>query len=153
VVVRPARWADDGPRCAAIVRGLPDYFTDNVPAEVERDGAAHPAWVVEAGIGVIGFAIVERRSDSVAEVLWIAVDAVHRGRGAGLRLLGHVLTELSRDGVRVVEAKTLAPTSDYAPYVATRAFWQRMGFIHLDTVDPYPGWKPGNPCAIYVAPL
>ncbi len=24
---------------------------------------------------------------------------------------------------------------------------------HLETVDPYPQWEPGNPCAIYVKAL
>ena len=31
---------------------------------------------------------------------------------------------------------------------ATRAFWLARGFIQLDTIDPLPGWPPGNPAAI-----
>jgi hypothetical protein len=42
---------------------------------------------------------------------------------------------------------------DTAPYEATRAFWERNGFVHVDTIDPLPGWEPGNPAAIYVAAL
>jgi hypothetical protein len=42
---------------------------------------------------------------------------------------------------------------DRGPYEATRAFWERNGFIHVDTIDPLPGWEPGNPAAIYVAAL
>jgi hypothetical protein len=52
-----------------------------------------------------------------------------------------------------VEAKTLDRSSGYRPYEATRAFWERNGFIHVDTIDPLPGWPPGNPAAIYVAAL
>jgi hypothetical protein len=52
-----------------------------------------------------------------------------------------------------VEAKTLDRSSGYRPYEATRAFWERNGFVHVDTIDPLPGWKPGNPAAIYVAAL
>jgi len=52
-----------------------------------------------------------------------------------------------------VEAKTLDSSSGYRPYEATRAFWERNGFIHVDTIDPLPGWEPGNPAAIYVAAL
>jgi len=50
-------------------------------------------------------------------------------------------------------AKTLAPDVEYAPYEATRRFYEKKGFIHLETIDPYPGWDPGNPCAIYVRVL
>jgi hypothetical protein len=42
---------------------------------------------------------------------------------------------------------------DRDPYGATRAFWERNDFIHVDTIDPLPGWEPGNPAAIYVAAL
>ena len=52
-----------------------------------------------------------------------------------------------------LEAKTLDRSSGYRPYEATRAFWERNGFIHVDTIDPLPGWPPGNPAAIYVAAL
>jgi hypothetical protein len=52
-----------------------------------------------------------------------------------------------------VEAKTLDRSSGYRPYEATRVFWERNGFVHVDTIDPLPGWKAGNPAAIYVAAL
>jgi hypothetical protein len=57
------------------------------------------------------------------------------------------------DGISVVEAKTLDRSSGYRPYEATRAFWERNGFVHVDTIDPLPGWEPGNPAAIYLAAL
>jgi GNAT superfamily N-acetyltransferase len=76
-----------------------------------------------------------------------------RGRGHGTTLLGHVLDHLAASGISVVEAKTLDSSSGYRPYEATRAFWERNGFIHVDTIDPLPGWEPGNPAAIYVAAL
>jgi hypothetical protein len=34
-----------------------------------------------------------------------------------------------------------------------RAFWGRRGFVQVDTIDPLPGWQPGNPSAIYIAAL
>ena len=42
-------------------------------------------------------------------------------------------------------------SSGYRPYEATWAFWECSGFIQIDTIDPLPGWQPGNPAAIYVA--
>jgi ribosomal protein S18 acetylase RimI-like enzyme len=96
---------------------------------------------------------VARKSSAAAEILWIAVDPGSRGRGYGNQLLGHVLGRLAADGISVVEAKTLDPSSDYQPYEATRAFWEHNGFVHIDSIDPLPGWQPGNPAAIYVAAL
>jgi len=63
------------------------------------------------------------------------------------------LDELSADGVQIVEVKTLDPSAAYAPYDATRAFWLARGFIQLDTIDPLPGWPPGNPAAILAVAL
>ena len=143
--------ARDAPAAAAIIRGLPDYFTDDVPAKAVRDAASHEAWAVTDSGTVAGFAVAARKSPGGAEILWIAVDAARRGRGHGTALLGHVLDDLAAAGVSVVEAKTLDRSSGYRPYEATRAFWERNGFIHVDTIDPLPGWPPGNPAAIYVA--
>src|SRR5690242_8186589 len=145
--------AGDAPAVTAIIRGLPDYFTDDVPAKAERDAADHEAWVITDSGTVAGFAIAARKSPGGAEILWIAVDAARRGHGQGTRLLGHVLDDLAAAGVSVVEAKTLDASSGYQPYEATRAFWERNGFVQVDTIDPLPGWQPGNPAAIYVAAL
>ncbi len=145
--------AGDAPAAAAIIRGLPDYFTDDVPDKAERDAASHEAWVITDSGTVVGIAIAARKSPAGAEILWIAVDAARRGRGHGTALLGHVLSHLTAAGISVVEAKTLDQSSGYRPYEATRAFWERNGFVHVDTIDPLPGWPPGNPAAIYVAAL
>jgi hypothetical protein len=32
-------------------------------------------------------------------------------------------------------------------------FWLACGFIQLDTIDPLPGWPPGNPAAILAVAL
>jgi GNAT superfamily N-acetyltransferase len=145
--------AGDAPAVAAIIRGLPDYFTDDVPGKAERDATSHEAWVMTDAGTVAGFAIAARRPPAGAEILWMAVDAARRGRGHGTTLLGYVLDSLAAAGISVVEAKTLDHSSGYRPYEATRAFWERNGFVHIDTIDPLPGWQPGNPAAIYVVAL
>lgn len=52
-----------------------------------------------------------------------------------------------------IEVKTLDGSSGYEPDIGTRAFWEHMGFVQIDCIDPLPGWQPGNPSAIYVLPL
>lgn len=147
--------AADAPACQAIVRGLPEYFTDDVADTVAHDLEAHGGWVVEGrdGADLVGFAIVERRSRRAAEVLWAAVRSERRNGGVGSSLLQRVLADLAADGVAVVEAKTLDAASGYEPYIATRAFWERHGFVQVDTIDPLPGWETGNPSAIYICAL
>ena len=145
--------AQDVVTCVAIINGLPDFFTDDVPDKVRSDLRDHGGWVIEDADGVAGFVIVERRGERAAEILWAAVAADRRGAGLGTRLVDHVLDELGADGVQIVEVKTLDPSADYAPYDATRAFWLARGFVQLDTIDPLPGWPPGNPAAILAAAL
>jgi GNAT superfamily N-acetyltransferase len=145
--------AGDIPAAVALVQRSPDFFTSDVPDKIQQDAADHDAWVIEDSGVLLGFAIVARKSARASEILWIAVDAVHRGRGHGTLLLGHVLEVLATSGTSVVEAKTLDASSGYEPYEATRAFWERNGFVQIDTIDPLPDWQPGNPAAIYVAAI
>ena len=145
--------AADVAAAAAIAAGLPDYFTADVPGKIEIDAARHGGWVVTADEAVAGFAIVARKSAHSAEILWMAVDATRRGRGYGTTLVGHVLDELRREGISVVEVKTLDRSASYEPYEATRGFWEGNGFVQVDSVDPWPDWQPGSPAAIYVAAL
>jgi GNAT superfamily N-acetyltransferase len=150
--VRPFA-AEDAAAAVAIIEGLPDYFTEDVPAKVRDDVGTHDAWVLTDSGTVAGLAVVARKSPGGAEVLWMAVEAGHRGRGYGTQLLRHVLGCLATAGISVVEAKTLDASSGYEPYEATRAFWERNGFVHIDTIDPLPDWPPGNPAAIYAAAI
>ncbi|KAA8939176.1 GNAT family N-acetyltransferase, partial [Mycobacterium sp.] len=144
---------DDVVGCVAIVRDLPDYFTKDVPARVTVDLADHYGWVATDTRGVVGFTVIDRRSERTAEILWMAVRNISRGAGIGTALLDHVLGELGDEGLQLVEVKTLDAAADYAPYVATRAFWERRGFIQIDTIDPMPGWQSGDPAAVCVAAL
>lgn len=139
--------------CAAIVRGSPDYFTDDVPQKVTADLREHSGWVITDDNNLAGFVVVDRRSACAAEVLWMAVQTSLRGSGIGTFLLDHVLNVLAESGAQVVQAKTLDASAGYEPYQATRRFWNRHGFVQIDTIDPLPGWQPGNPAAILVAAL
>jgi GNAT superfamily N-acetyltransferase len=145
--------ADDASACAGIVAGLPDFFTADVADKVCRDLAAQDSWVIAEAASVAGYAVVERRGSAAAEILWAAVSAMRRNHGIGTALIEHVLDELRDGGTQVVEVKTLDPTAGYPPYAATYAFWRARGFVHVDTIDPLPGWEPGNPCAVLIAAL
>lgn len=153
ISVRPARPTDrDG--CVAVLGQLPDYFTPDTHDQLRRGFEAAEAWVaVDAGDGVVGFVVVERRFEATAEITFAAVRRDHHGRGLGTALVDRALGALARDGVAVVEVKTLDASAGYPPYEATRAFWARRGFRQIDRIDPLPGWPPGNPAALYAAAL
>ena len=145
--------AQDIPAIAAIVVSLPEYFTEDVATQVGRDSAGHDAWVLADSDEIAGFTVAQRKSAGGAEILWMAVDPGQRGHGHGTVLLNHVLDDLAGTGILLVEVKTLDRSAGYPPYEATRAFWERRGFVQVDTIDPLPGWEPGNPAAIYIAAL
>ncbi len=135
------------------MRGLPDFFTEDVPETVRRDLDTNPAWVVVDDTGtVVGFAVVKETTVRSAELLWAVVRADLRHGGLGRLLVAAVLDELAERKVTLVEAKTVDASAG-APHDATCAFWEAAGFVLIDTIDPLPGWKPGNPSAIYVAAL
>ena len=77
----------DAVTCAAIVAGLSDFFTDDVPDKVRSDLRDHGGWVIDDAGDVVGFAIVQRRGMRAAEILWAAVAADRRGAGLGTRLV------------------------------------------------------------------
>ena len=92
----------------AIVLGLPDCFTTDVPGQIERDAAGQDSWVLTDVGTVAGFAVAARRPLGGTEILWIAVDPARRGQRIDTALLDRVPVELVAAVVSVVEAKTLA---------------------------------------------
>ena len=136
-----------------IVQGLPEFFTEDVPDKVRAEVGVDRCWVVDAGGPPVGFAIVHTRSPRAAEITWAAIESSRRDGGLGTTLIEHVLDQLAAEGVELVEVKTLDESEPYEPYIATRHFWERRGFVQIDMIDPLPGWQPGNPSAIYVASL
>ena len=48
--------AADIPAAVAIIQGLPDYFTHDVPAQIDRDAKRHGGWVVTTPEVVVGVA-------------------------------------------------------------------------------------------------
>jgi GNAT superfamily N-acetyltransferase len=143
----------DAEACVAVLARLPDHFTPDTHDEVRTGIERHVAWVAIDGDEVRGFVLVEVRYPAAAEITFAAViPERHRG-GIGSRLVERAFSYLKAENIALVEAKTLDASAGYEPYVATRAFWEHMGFVQIDCIDPLPGWQPGNPSAIYVASL
>jgi hypothetical protein len=75
--VRPSA-PSDVEACQNIVRGLPEFFTIDVPDKIGKDLALHGGWVISNETHVLGFAVVDKRGSGAAEILWAAVLHEHR---------------------------------------------------------------------------
>jgi ribosomal protein S18 acetylase RimI-like enzyme len=150
--VRPTR-PEDAPGCVDVLASSPDFFTPETHDDARAGVAADRGWVAEDGDRIVGFVLARVRYPATAEITYAAVRRERRGAGVGTRLVRRAMAELAADGVALVEVKTLDASAGYAPYEATRAFWERRGFRQVDCIDPLPGWRPGNPAAIYVAAI
>jgi len=145
---------EDAAACAEIVRGAREHFDEHVAEEVRGAVASgEAAWVAMQGEHHLGFALVSRPLPRTAEIRYLAVVADSRGAGVGGELVEAVCAELVDDGVDLVLLHTLDVSVDYAPYERTRAFWRRHGFVRVAVIDPFPGWRPGNPAALFVRAL
>lgn len=140
----------DRPACLAIGAALPDYFSPAGLVQMAHDLETHEVWVRERAGTIVGYVVVERKVSPVLEILWLAVVPDRHGQGHGTALIETLADQAKRCGIALLEVKTLAATSEWPPYVRTRRFYERRGFMLLDVIDPYPGWSPGNPCALYV---
>lgn len=136
--------------CADIAARNPEYFNASGLVQLGRDLDVHEIVVARRDERVVGFMTLHRKSDAVSEISWLAVDPDVQGAGVGSELVGKAVEGCRADGVRLLEVKTLAPLDDPTNYDGTRRFYERHGFALVEVVDPFPGWEPGNPCAIYV---
>lgn len=152
MAVRLATAADEA-ALLGLAKELPQYFNEAGLAALEHDVKCRETGVAEEAGAIQGFLVLDVKSPSVGELLWMAVAPAHQNRGVGSHLLDVVLGDLRRRHIQLVEVKTLAASVDYPPYARTRRFWERHGFVLVEEIDPYPLWDPGNPCAIYVRAL
>ena len=144
----------DIPRCLAIAGSLPEYFTPKALQAMKRDLSESPFFVAKDRHGkVLGFASVESKTRHASELLWLAVARPGHREGIGTSLVNTACSTLKADGRKFLLARTLSDRSHYAPYQATRRFLKKVGFKHIDTLDPCPGWDPGNPCDVYISIL
>jgi GNAT superfamily N-acetyltransferase len=143
----------DADACVQILERLPEYFTPDTHEQMRAAVSEHLVWVAVDTDSIEGVIFVERRYPTSAEIVIAAVTPARQRAAIGTRLVDEALDYLRAEGVVLVEVKTLDASAGYEPYVATRAFWERRGFVQIDCIDPLPGWQPGNPSALYVAAL
>ena len=147
MLIRKANDNDIG-RCIEIAIGLVDWFDEKAIEDITKEIKIFPTYVCDDNGTIVGFICVKDKFTSAIEIKWMGVDINNRRRGVGAKLINYIDNELAKD--KILTVKTLDDSSDYAPYSATRAFYEKNGFVKIDVIVPYPGWSEDCPCAIYV---
>jgi ribosomal protein S18 acetylase RimI-like enzyme len=98
---------------------------------------------------LVGFICFKELNEKAVELAWMAVEPEYKGKGVGTSLVNEGLKLLSKK-YYICEMKTLSEIDPDPEYAKTRIFYQKLGFIPLETINPYPGWGKGNPCQIFV---
>ena len=141
--------SSDVDSCIEIAKSLPDFFTETAITNISTELRENTFYVASVNEKIIGFVIVEPENTESLEITWLAVDPSHQAHGIGSNLIEFVESEAKNKGFADLEVKTLAETDGDEGYQKTRKFYEKNGFKLIEVVDDYPGWDPGNPCAIF----
>jgi GNAT superfamily N-acetyltransferase len=147
-IKRTAGSAELSGTTARLLAMLPSWF--GIPESTAEyvESATHlPATVAHAAGSPIGVLLHRRHFPEAAEIHLLAVDPTWHRQGVGRALVAAVEADLSADGCRVLQVKTLGATHPDPGYARTRAFYRGVGFLPLEETTEL--W-PGNPCLIMV---
>ena len=133
--------------CMEIAKDLVEWFDENGIIELGDDLKDCSTYIYDNG-EVLAYACIKEKSDKAVEIKQLAVKRNNQRHGIGTELLEYVEKVIAPN--KILEVKTLDEACEYEPYERTRAFYTKNGFVKIEVVDPYPGWSPGNPCAIYI---
>jgi GNAT superfamily N-acetyltransferase len=139
--------------CLAVAHGVDEGFNEQGLATMADDLPGQRTLLALDDDEVVGFASVAATGERVRELAWLAVTQSRQRAGIGRRLVEALVEDCRESGVELLSVKTLAGTVESAHYDGVRQFYRDLGFRHVETIDPYPPWGEGNPCAIYVRPL
>lgn len=133
--------------CLAIAKALPEWFDEKEVSEISNHLTTLPTFVAIKDGEVLAFAIIEDKNKDTIEIKHLAVSKDRQHAGIGTKLLSYI--ENNYPEKTNIEVKTLDESADYEPYMSTRSFYEKNGFKKAEVIDPYPGWEPDNPCAVY----
>ncbi len=134
-----------------IGENLPEFFDKTGLKQMRRSLSKDLLYLAIKDGRVVGFVTIEEESKG-AEISWLAVEPTQQGEGIGSNLLNFIEESLAGRGTKLLTVKTLAGESNYQPYEAARAFYERNGFDHIRTIHSYPDWD-GDPAAVYMKEL
>ena len=145
IVVKKTNEAD---KAFAIAQKLPEFFDKNGLRQIKEDTKRHFLYGAYDNNEMVGFATYKEVNTDTVEMSWLGVLPEKQRTGIGKKLVNESIDDIA-PGYRVGEVKTLSEIDPYEPYKKTRAFYKSVGFIPIETINPYPNWG-DNHCQIFV---
>jgi len=119
----------DNEAILAIAAQLTDWFDDDaIERAIPADLHFHQTLVAEINGQVVGFVTYTSHEGNVF-IGWLGVDQKLHRHGIGTKLIETLEKELQMMSITKLEVETLSETIDHPPYIPTRAFYEKMGFI------------------------
>ncbi len=144
--------ARDANGCAAVLRGLPEWFGfESVNQEYLASLERLPSFVARVDGSVAGFIALTEQAASAAEIHVLAVDRTSHRHGIGRQLIAHAEQWLRSRGYALVYVMTLGPSDPDEGYRRTRAFYQALGFLPLFESTAF--WGSEQPALVLVKAL
>ncbi len=138
--------------CIPILRVLPDWFgIEAAILDYEREIEHLPTFLAEAGGKVLGFLSLKQHAPFAAEIYVMAVHPKSQRAGIGRTLVATAEVHARQMGIEYLQVKTLGPSRPDENYAGTRAFYEAVGFHHLEEMTKI--WDENNPCLIMIKHL
>ncbi len=112
-----------------IAKELHPKWFDNfaINETLPLDLRIHKGFVAEEKGKIFGF-VTYTSKEGFAELSWIGVVSKFHNKGIGAKLVKALEKKLKRIGVKELRVETVAKSTKYAPYKATRLFYKKLGF-------------------------
>jgi len=143
------RWLEDKSEKERITRDtledLPEWFGIPEANDLYEREAGECEVVIKEVDGVpAGFFAVRATGDKTLSLHVLGVKREYHRQGIGKELFREIQTYAKRKGYRFLTVKTLDPSRDSEGYRRTRLFYERLGFVKVETFPTL--WDEEIPC-------
>ena len=135
--------------CCDILRDLPEWF--GIPEVVDayvNEAEKLPMFGAILEGSIVAFLSVKRHTLFAAEAYVLGVKRKWHRKGIGRRMFEHVEHQLREQGIVFLTVKTVAPDRLNEAYVATRRFYEGLGFLPVEVFPTL--WGPESPCLFMI---
>lgn len=128
-----------------IMNALPLWFSP--PEDIQKKSLTHrdyPFFAAFEGVKAIGFVALKIHNRYTADIYNLGVLEEYHRQGIGHDLVLATEKHCKSNGYLFLTVKTLDESAIYEPYIRTRAFYRKNGFIPLEVFTTV--WDEKNPC-------
>lgn len=135
-----------------ILSDLPKWFGIDSATREYVDNVAHYPFIAAKIKGqYVGFYALREENPEVLDMYVLGVLKAYHNQGIGQKLQAYADDYAKTHGYIFLMVLTLAKKANHAPYLKTRAFYLRMGFLDFYQNDKL--YSKDNPCQIMIKPL